>query len=284
MQTATTTYDTCVACDGPLDVLTRPASRKRFFERLGRSLVPPIGWTTAAVILGAGVLVGAIHGLEGHLGSAGLAAATLALVAPPFWTVFFALVRSATLADLSPEATPPMNALDELAMPALRACLLTGGSWAVQFSPVPLKWGFEVIALVALPAVLVHLARGDGLLEVVNARRWLETTRTLGANGVAAGLMLAFLAGVSVASVGAAAYDAREGLPPFAFFMRMIAVLGLLLGARVVGLLMSAHAVELGVGAAVEQVPVLGDVAPRGRRAPRPVEAPKPRGPIDLEP
>lgn len=291
-EVGTSSFEACVHCDGGVRVLTMGGSIESYGALLVQSLRVPIGLPTLGVAVAIWALVFVAAGTSGW--AAGLIWGLLIPVL--FWLLFFAALKSAARgADVvSGAVNADMRA--ELLWPALRMTALCWGSalvaWLATRAGVSARslnddWRYWAVVLalgVCLPAWVMALGRGDGLVQAITPSTSLSLVRALGGDYARSALLSVLTCALLFFWLGAAALGVSEGFTAYGVLMEALSLYGALLLARLIGLVMSTRADAVGIGFRPDQlVPALPGALPRGVRRAKPAPPPERPRPEAIE-
>ncbi|HEY8211506.1 MAG TPA: B-box zinc finger protein [Myxococcaceae bacterium] len=281
----------CSACDGRVDQLMEPGGTGTVRQHLWQIVQVPVSWFTVLLLP---LTVWALWSTR-RLEAAGTAAVLIFAVAPCFWALYFATVRSGAHAFDALGRGEKVDLLEHVVFPAARALVLMvgaagpvtlvrwlGGDFAAPVSN-PLLWVLLVLGALAMPLWTAYLAGGAGLASALSLERARRSIRELGADyWTVAGWTLAL---ASLCFLWAGGADRAIRGPVF-LLLQGLAVYFLLFVARFVGALLAIRGPELGFELRPDQLrPVLPDAVPRGTRKAKPPPPPpkKEIAPIELD-
>lgn len=278
-----TAYLSCVPCDGRATVLLVPGRTESFGVLLRQSLVMPVGGRSLLLVIASLLSIHAVRGATSGASALIVPAVFGLLALCVFMAILQLSIRGAELTDVQ-----TLGGTQEILFPAVRLGALV----------LPLAWGLGVIAghaagLATLLFILVggvlgpfwclSAARGDGLGTLLRPGIPLSIAQRLGADGVRLCAFTSILM-ATLAWWWRSSRMADETLAPLALFLDVAVVLGVLVGARLVGAVAAARADALDLPWREDLLtPALPNARPRGVRSRRPEPVPERPRPAFIE-
>ena len=279
----------CSSCDGRVQVLLEAGGQGRVRDHLWQVAQVPVSWPT--LVLGP-LTVWALWSTRA-MEAAGTAAVLMFLVAPLFWALYFATLRTAARAFDLFDHGEPLDLLEHVAVPAGKAVAVTavasGAVMTVRWvggdfeAPIanPLLWLMVVAGALAMPLWTAYFAGGQGL-AALSPSRAVASIRELGWDYWTVALWTLAISSLCFVWAGRAELAIRG---PAFLLLQGMAVYTMLVVARFTGALLAVRGPDLGFELRPDQLkPVLPDAVPRGtRKAKPPPPPPKVIEPIELD-